>query len=250
MPNRNKRTKRAKNKPTYKLPIIHPPITKLTPWGKIKKYSKQLYTILVVIGTFIGWYFLKDSFHKDFASEHTKFQEEKFIKGILIPDKIIYADKSIDIAFGSVTFTQDIEELSKGFELYDKLKCLWEHKPVKFWLSLVNNRISVTATFKDIQKGEIVGILENNHWSLVKANLFNYWDTDTFLEVLDNAGNVIFSLQFIEPRTIKVRGYFMGDNNNVAVISEAYYPCNAINSPDDKAFVMKKIEGIERLHKY
>ncbi len=76
-------------------------------------------------------------------------------------------------------------------------------------LRLMNNRLFIKTIFKDVQREEVVGIIDFDKWSLVSDNVLNWFSTDSTFEVLDRGNNVIFGMAYKPPNVIYLKGYYV-----------------------------------------
>ena len=216
---------------------------KSTSWEKFKKIVTSFYFTIGVIVTFLSFYFFKDLIKRDLQSDHEKWEEEKFIPGVLIPDNLKYFDNTIKLRLGYINFQYTLDSLRHGIAIPLAVKCKNEDSPIRIELGLNGNRLEVTTELKDLQKFEIVGRIKNNKWSLFKDNLLDYNYNDSTLEVIDRAGLTIFSLRFYYPNTIAIKGYFI-TNNNIAIVSKKGF--SLCNSKEDIPKLMNQIESISK----
>lgn len=213
-----------------------------TVWSKSLSFLKKGYVIGGVIFTILGWIAFKDQFHKWFSSERTLFEEEKFIRGILIPDRYFSETKSLKIKMGTLDFQRDISEFKEGVEFSQgTFGCADSGEdPLNMRFIIINDRLHISTTLIDYPNEEAVGVLERNRWKLAKSNLFTYKDTDQFLEVIDRQGNVLFSLRFEAPNTLIYRGYVVGTKFISVATQNNYAACY----PKDDPVKMMKIKEL------
>jgi len=186
-----------------------PPVTVNTPlkksiWQRIKSLSKKTYAVLGVISLLIGYVLYYDSFNDLFKSKHEKFEEDHFIPGIFIPPQILTSYDKVLVEVGGICEAVTLQSLQQGHYVKpNPLQCKGtKETPFDLILYLENSRLYMHCVLKDIQKEEIVGVINFKHWSLFKPNLLNYYSTDTSLEVLDRGGNVIFDITYKYPNTL------------------------------------------------
>jgi hypothetical protein len=220
---RPKNKPRNKSKPSKPLQKKEPEIKEETQenttskslWAKIKLHWKRFVAGFGVIMLFVGAYFtFKNDIRKSFESEHETYERESFIKGIFIPDAINHVDSFITIAYGTNQNFQFPKQFMKEGVLFNPnfFGCKRDSTtPFNLRLLLRDNRLYIATTFKDIQKNEVVGVIEYESWKLKKDNLFDFIETDRSLRVIDRGGNVIFSLQYVFPNKLLLHGYSISE---------------------------------------
>src|SRR6185312_7404784 len=218
----SKAKKRRIYKKTKKTPIKESiqnqkiPIEKVPMWRKIWTVNKKVFRIIGIfvtaIVTFIAF---KEAIHKWITPQQKLYEEEKFIKGILVP-KYIESYKDLNLFYGSFTVSYPIQEFKNGINITpDLIKCGGEPMG-NIELIIADNKLFVSIEIHDL-KDELVGVIDYNKWSLFKPNLLTYHETDGSLEVIDRYNNVVLSILFIAPNTISLQGYFMEKNVIVVV---------------------------------
>lgn len=81
-------------------------------------------------------------------------------------------------------------------------------------LGVKNDRLYVSAEFKDLQNEQTIGFIQFNHWSLYKPNLLDFDNDDKRLEVKDKQHNIVFSISYesigVTPSpVVHISGYFI-----------------------------------------
>ncbi len=210
---------------------------------KLKSFSKKTYAFLGVISLLIGYILYYDTFSEMFKSEHDKFEDENFIPGIFIPPLILTSYDTVLVEVGGICEAVPLKSLQQGYYIKpNSIQCKGtKETPFDLILYLENSRLYMHCVLKDIQKEEIVGIINCKHWSLFKQNLLNYSHSDTSLEVLDRGGNVIFDLCYKFPNKIKLKGYFVGKGCIYVITDEGLI----ISIDEPKELVIEAIEKIK-----
>jgi hypothetical protein len=231
---------KKKKKPTQPAPASE---------SKLAKLSKKWYAIIGVIFTILGWVAFKDTISDWFQSDHTKYKNENFIPGFLIPhssdsDTLIFqvGTTPLKLAIGDLRWHE-----IKGFG--GILNCVLDAPFENFSMKLEDKKLYFSLKIVDIEKEEVIGIMDYNHWSLFKPNLLDYYNDDNTLEVLDRQGNVAFSIQLIGLNIIKLRGYFISQKNISIVADDRMLLCVPKDSVNDKKAAIKIIKSISRIRK-
>ena len=238
----HKKTSRKKvHKP---IQIQKIPIEKVSIWKKIWTVIKKGWVIVVIIGVVLGLVIssiaLKDQIHKWITPQQKLYEEENFIKGIIIPN---YTDSypDLNIFYGSFTISYSIEKFKQGINITpDLIKCAGE-PPGNIGLKIIDGKLFVSTEILDLDD-KLVGVIDYNKWSLFKPNLLTYHETDNSLEVIDRYNNVVLSILFISPNTISLQGYFM-EKKEIIVLSHAMncFPKNDIESAKEAIRTIKRI---------
>ena len=94
-------------------------------WAVIKKVSignkiwtviKKGWVIVVIIVTVFAFIALKDQIHRLFTPQQKLYEEETFLRGILISN-FTENDKNIKIFFGTNLSIESIEKFKQGFNI-------------------------------------------------------------------------------------------------------------------------------------
>lgn len=218
---------------------LKPPPTKKNFLNKVLRFLKRQYHILVIIFTVISWFFYKDDIVEYFSTKHEKFVKEKFIKGVFLPPALDISNNQLIIESGGITTYYQISKLKEGIEI----KVGEYVGDLKF--KIEKNRLFVSTTFRDIQKEEVVGIINYKSWSLLKDNLLDYIETDESFEVIDRNGNVIFSIKYKAPNIVSLKGYFI-KSSKVFIIDSNHTSLMNLNN---KTGAITQIQKITRLPK-
>jgi hypothetical protein len=201
------------------------------------------------IAVFIGLAFAAPTFFDWLKSPEQKYQDETFVAGNLKPPKIempesnqysfaerppiipnTLGDSSIGIkglllktknpyqpigvAMGNYAYVIPLINFNYGVVL----PMVQGQECGNIIFGIKDGRLYVSAEFKDLQKEEIIGIINFNHWKLYKPNFFDFKDDDTRLQVWDKQNNIVFALEYIVEggvHFVNVNGYFI----NTASIS-------------------------------
>ena len=104
-----------------------------------------------------------------FKSDQELREERKFIKGILIPEYLLYKTKQLNLIYGTFHLNFYIDDLMKGQEFSQNLigcKGGFE-EPIKMTFQIIQNRLTISTTFKDFPTENVLGIIHKNEWLLV-----------------------------------------------------------------------------------
>jgi hypothetical protein len=91
----------------------------------------------------------------------------------------------------------------------------------KISLFLKNLKLYIAADFRDLEKEEIMGSLEYNHWTAYKDNMIDFNSDDFGLEVKDKQGNIVFSICCGYGNIVYIAGYFV-NKQSVMVLQNNY----------------------------
>lgn len=152
------------------------------------------------------------------------------VKGILLPKRLLSEAGTVFIKIGKTKHPVSLEELNQGYQVspmkmadcgnYSELS-----DSTKFTLSLSEDRLFVTANFRYLLNGIVIGSVNQKEWVYLSEKISDTRTDDYSFELSDDKGNVIFTIQFIEPDTVSVQGYFVGTDciyviNNNGIYSE------------------------------
>ena len=217
---------------------------------RIFTFLKKWYTIVGIIFTILGWIAFKDTIKSWFTSEHARYTKDYFIPGILLPDEI-KNDSLITFDIGFAYFKIKTEHLKDSLNkgLGYVLVSPTGGPLIDLGIYLKENRLLFSMNIFDLQRDEIVGTLNYNHWSLFKPNFLDYYFDDKSLEIIDRQNNVVFSIKLLSSNKIRLRGYFSTDSN-VTVLSDSglitYYK-DSTNYKKDALVSIKNIHRLSRL---
>jgi hypothetical protein len=136
------------------------------------------------------------------------------LRGVYIAN---FDESNIAIAVGNEVSTMFHNHFYAGVNILPRICSVNE-----LFLKVKDDRLYVSLEFKDLQKEETIGIIEYNHWKLVKDNMFDWKDTDSSIVVWDKQHNVVLSLLYQNSPTnqmIYLNGYFIG-NDAVLVLND------------------------------
>jgi len=240
----HKKTSRKKvHKP---IQIQKNPIEKVSIWKKLWTVIKKGWVIVGIIGVVLGLVIssiaLKDQIHKWITPQQKLYEEETFLRGIIIPN---YSenDKDIKTFYGTNSSTQPIEKFKQGIDISpDPIASPDDAGTIR--LRIINDKLFVSTEIRDLSD-ELVGVIDYNKWSLFKPNLLTYHETDNSLEVIDRYNNVVFSILFTAPNTISLQGYFM-EKNRIVVIGTGLssFPKSNIDLAKEAIRTIKRINPL------
>jgi hypothetical protein len=186
-------------------------LKKISQW--IKKNPLKI-AALFFIGAIIYVSVLFYNYEEDQIITNDSIYNDKMVKGILVPMRILSELSAISIQLGTIKSSVSLQELKKGYKVSpaNMINCgsTTLSDPSAFIITLIQERLYVTASFKHIFNEKIIGSVNNAEWSFLSENITDIRTDDYSFEVLDNTGNVIFNMQFAEPDILSVNGYFIG----------------------------------------
>lgn len=139
---------------------------------------------------------IKDDYHK--------------ITGLLLPDS--GKKYGYNVYVGANMYAHSYEGLQKAVPI--KSNNGSNNLPVEtiFYLIIHNDRLYISAQFKDIKSGEYIGSINYNHWEVYKPNLLRFRNDDYKLEVRDKDNHIVCAIctKCSNTQTIDIGGYFLG----------------------------------------
>lgn len=138
---------------------------------------------------------------------------EPIIRGILIKD---YNKNGFAIVgISGYIFSCFRNDLDRGIDIFNPVfsGCGLDTHLI---LAVKNERMYVSAEFKDLQKEELIGSIEFNHWKLYKPNMLDFNNDDEKLEVKDKQNHIVFSIKY-ESYGIYISGYFIGPSSIIVL---------------------------------
>ena len=199
-------------------------------------------------GVLLGVYFYKDPLKKEFSTKQEIYEDEVFAKGIFVPKSILYSNGLINVNYADIRYSCRVEALKKGYVVKPHTVSCGPLKEQPFEVKMIikNDRLFISTVFKDIQKEEVVGIIDYDHWRLFKPNLLNWKESDTSLEALDRGNNVIFNMIYEQPNTLTIHGYSVGLGCIFVVLDDAIY----LYDKKDKQGAIADLPKIKRIFLY
>jgi hypothetical protein len=145
------------------------------------------------------------------------------VKGVKIKPSDKHAPVFIQVGSGMWVLYKS--ELQKGIRIFNPVTTD-ECSQTQLSIILYKDRIYASAEFRDLKTGQIVGIMDYNHWKVYLKNLLDYRYSDDKLEVLDKQGYVIFSILFSDKGQasnggLSISGYFMNPNSVLIVNTDS-----------------------------
>lgn len=239
-------------------------IEKRKPKNKITVFGIAAWKVVVGVGVIVSIVTGYFSLRTETKSQREKFDEEKFVDGYIEPLKLSTDTASFENSH-TLSTTPVIDSLKRGKAIpnIDTLKGIyikdfyskniyfqiggrgvltnplyfkngWDgfsalKKKISTTLMFIvkDDKLYVSAEFKDLQKEETIGIIEYNHWKLRRENMFDWKDTDSSLTVWDKQHNVVLSIMYLT-RTKKnterviVKGYFIAPEAIVILNDNPY----------------------------
>ena len=192
-------------------------------WKKISKASNRLYAILGGISLIIGLYLTIDRLKTIFRSDIENYNREAFVQGILMPQLLFDPKGKINVMLGSNTMGFHFDELKQGVKVSPTgLMFNDEKSTFNLKIKIINNRLFFSRVFNDLINEQYVGELDYNKWKFFKPNFLFCNQTDSSFEVLDKAKNIMFSILYIKPGTIKLQGYSINEHSLMVVTDEIH----------------------------
>jgi hypothetical protein len=197
--------------------------------GGLKKYLNILYSLATLIALFLTLYFFWEPLKKEFQPAYKTFRDETFIRGILLPNNLDITNKII-FEFGTnqnIIRVKDIQSgvrISQDFMACDTFKLgITEEAGLVF--KKIGNRLYCSIDFIDLNSGNTVGEMNYNKWQLKINNTYNFYNDDAKLEIYDYNKIIMFSMQFVWPNVIKIKGYFINKKFAVVIGEKGPSPC-------------------------
>lgn len=139
------------------------------------------------------------------------------IKGILVEK--FDTKQEIILNLGGLPIHCKPKDFYKGIDIF--LSKFADCTKVKLTIAVNNDRIYVSTEFKDLEKEQVIGNIEFNHWRLFNDNMLDFNNDDEKLEVKDRQGNIVFSIKYdmLDDSTslVNISGYFI-DYTSVLVL--------------------------------
>lgn len=218
---------------------------------KTKKGIIFLYSLLGVLVTFITVYFFIPQIRDEFKTQKQKWEEKKFLRGIFIPPDIIRNDAPIKLIFGGeggMTYSWPASWFSPDTKYKGNIIGCNDKPAFDIKFKILNNRLFIETTLTDINKNEVIAIINYDEWLIPNDNLINYTETDKSLEIIDKSNNVALSIQYLDSNTILISGYYV-DRDSIFVASESGFGCFTSNQKNEALkFIstIKRISGLNR----
>jgi len=113
-------------------------------------------------------------------------------------------------------------------------------------LIVKDDRLYASAKFIDFETEHEMGEMSYNHWTLYQKNLLNYRSAADRLEIIDNYGNIAFSLRYTKIKmangaNITIAGYFIS-SSSVLVLNNRFEFASADPAADIKKYCFSKSE--------
>ncbi|HMG67952.1 MAG TPA: hypothetical protein VK588_09705 [Chitinophagaceae bacterium] len=212
------KSSRDYKKEKYKLrqELINPP--KKSKWVKFL----SIVALISLFGGLVFYIFLPKQIKEQFlTTKKEKWERQKFTPGILLPPALTRLDSSIEIHSGGNVVSFKVSELQVGVP-FRSSDIEWGDIGTAFDLNFIldNGRLYISAIFTDIESKQIIGEIDYKNWKLVNQNTYDYNDSDTSIQVIDNEGNTVFYLSYVGANKIILKGYCIGDST-IVVISDA-----------------------------
>lgn len=234
-----------------------PTIKNIEPVNRLKKsFTEYFSTALKIIGIivlFFGFYQGCDFIYsKYFKSKREQFIDENYYSGILLPNTIDFdsdAKGTIKILCGRVVVNVNRTAFVDGYKYNtsNEVGLTDGRSLINLSLKIMNQRLYISSTFKDLDDN-VVGIIEDNYWRLLKRNMIDWKSDNNNFEVIDNHNDVIFRMSFIYPNSIRLSGYVLS-RNQIAVINDngiEIYPRDI----SERTIVLDSLATIKKFFNY
>lgn len=114
---------------------------------------------------------------------------------------------------------------------------------------IIDRKLYLSFTLRDLQNDKVVGIMERNHWTLYNENwlLTKENEDHTKLEIVDNQGYIILSIEYENQNgspIIKIRGYFLSAKG-ILIISDHSFVTHSRTNPANLNWKQLSYEAIE-----
>ena len=256
------------------------------------KFKVKLWQLVVGISVIVSIIVTYEPIRSFFLNPHEKYKEEKFIEGDLKPKPFtsdtgsyttsehppvfifnkyrkddfpiingIYIDgfdkmDYVHVIVGGVLYTCFKKDFYKGINIFNPFFATCVN--TNLILGVHDNRLYVSAEFKDLQKEETIGFIEFNHWSLYKPNMLDFENDDERLQVKDKQNNIVFAinLKSVQPKeyaVIEINGYFINPSSILIITNETHrspkynFECIPKSDSDWKQKALLTIQGIKSI---
>lgn len=208
---KNNKAKKSTQQVQQHIHVYNTPIEQQK--SKWKKFLKFIEWTGILVGLFIGFFFIKDYIHQKTSTPEQLWKEKNYISGINIPIYIINSEQAIYIKCGNGTTEEVLMQWLKNGTTYSPHGFIFPGgcTPFNLGLRLEGNRLVVSTSFKDID-GHYVGKMDFDHWEAKNNEISDFYNNDNLMELLDNYHHVLFNIQYIYPNLIEINGYFNEDS--------------------------------------
>jgi hypothetical protein len=255
-PHYQRKKKREKNrlrkKTTYSASAILPKKSFLIRfWESLISPKGVISVIAILFGLFTGYYFLKDKIHEWITPKETLWEEKNYVSGVTLPIEIVKQFKKIEVSSGSNGAIEmlDINRMKEGVE-YSPKGFSYNGSiggPFGLKLLLKGNKLFVATTFKDIDDN-YVGELYFDRWKARSQYISNYHDGDDNMEIIDTHNNVLFSMQYVYPNRLVLKGY--SNTIHYILVADTGLLYIAKLEPDYKRNSIQYIQKIKKINTY
>jgi len=223
--------------------------------------------IVLLIGAFVDMHSAYEWIKNWGKTPLQQAQEEKWLRGLLIPEAI-RGQNDLIIRLGNNTTHWDLppdritpqildfnvthcpkinyfkKKYNRGDELVDPFSGL------RFMIK--NNRIYISDTVRKMVNFEDVLVYINfDHYDIAKGEYGDVHDDDQHLEVLEKNGRVAVTLGFNAANELYIEGFFVTPELVCVVGGEhGLSACNYRDSPSDMERVKKEIATVKTHFKY
>jgi hypothetical protein len=212
-------------------------------WSRLNKARKIAVgisaSLLLLFGTLLIPKSVKEVKH-EYEPQSMQYEDGNFIKGILVPLDVI-KDGVLTIRYGTNLFQYSVAELYDGVEFRTSDVGCATGAAVPIVFKLEDNRLYVSDSIFSYENKHLIGVLNYNKYEAKGKEIYKPLIQDNLLEIYDEQGHVAFSIETLPSGELLLHGYFITDNN-IAIISDTYSPCNHDN--DD--FILKMIKSIPK----
>jgi hypothetical protein len=160
-----------------------------------------------------------------FSTEAMKNHSYPPVKGIIVPD--LKPGGQVYLLVGRMMYIISAEYFYKGIAIVNPFNnCGY----IKLELAAREDRLFISTEFRDLEKEEIMGIIEFNRWKLFKENILTFNNDDDRLEVRDKQNRIAFSIKFGETfrQIVVINGYLIGDSSAMVMRADPGDPPDTI----------------------
>lgn len=206
---------------------------------------------LIIVLTVLFYLYDKEMLTtNEVRSNNINSNHKEPVKGILLPVSLVSESSPVLINFGKITSPVSLEELRGGYTVSpQKLIHCGRGEEIedrtKFTIYLVEDRLYVTADFRNLLSDEIAGSINQKQWTLLTKSLSGFHSDDNSFQVSDAQGNITFNMQFNQPDSLSIQGYFIGKECVYVVGQNTIYSEAKVGNYIERA--MPEIKEVNKL---
>jgi hypothetical protein len=203
--------------------------------------SYKIYIAITAIATGI---LLRDQIIDFFKSGKQLWTEKEFRHGVYLPF-LVNDSQLVTINIGENRFFFSQASLKMGVDVPGGAGRLG------IFAKLMDKRVYVSTYFREINSENIIGDMDFNEWKIKSDKIYDY-DEDDKLEIMDENGYVMFSMNNIpQTNTIRIRGYFIL-NGCINVVDNGIIVFTSSSKKDAIGFIkqIRPLKSIIRATKF